>query len=305
MRIGLSGGGNTIERIVELAVEAEEDGFTSLWFAGAVAGDPLAALTVAARATRSIEMGTSVVQTYPCHPVLMANRAAAVALSAGRGFTLGVGPSHQPVIEGTYGMPYDHPGRHTEEYMSVLTSLIRGDRVDLDGHDLRAHAGGPASRPAHEVPVLLAALGPRLLRVAGQHCDGVILWMANARAVESHVVPRLTRAADAAGRSGTRVVVGLPVCVHDDVDEARVAAGEQFALYGALPNYQRILARGDISSPAEAVIVGNEESVRSQVEAIFAAGGTDFWAAPFAAGPDRRASRERTRSLLRDLAASS
>src|SRR5712671_3831675 len=123
MRIGLTGGGATADRITQQAVEAEADGFTSLWYASAVFGDPLVAMTLAGRATTTIELGTSVLQTYTCHPVLQSNRAASAAAAMGRpGLTLGVGPSHRPVIEAGYGLSYDDVGAHTEEYLTVLTA---------------------------------------------------------------------------------------------------------------------------------------------------------------------------------------
>src|SRR5437867_2342158 len=113
MRIGLSGGASSVDRMIEQAQQAEADGFTSLWYASAIAGDPLIAMALAGRATTSIELGTAVLQTYPCHPVLQAARAASVVMAMGRpGFTLGLGPSHAPVIDGAFGLSYDHPGRH-------------------------------------------------------------------------------------------------------------------------------------------------------------------------------------------------
>jgi len=300
MRIGLNGGAASVDKMVEQAQRAEADGFTSLWYASAIAGDPLVAMALAGRATTSIELGTSVLQTYTCHPVLQANRAVAVASAMGRdGFTLGIGPSHQPVIEGSYGLSYAHPGRHTEEYVEVLTALLAGETVSFDGDDHRVHAALGATRP---VPVLVAALAPRLLRVAGERADGTILWMANARAVETHVAPRIGAAAQSAGRPPPRIVVGLPVAVHDDVDEARRVAATQFALYGQLPNYQRILAAGGAPGPADAAIVGGEAAVTAALQALFDAGATDVWAAIFPVGDDRSASRRRTRDLLAGLA---
>ena len=300
MRIGLNGGAASVDKMVEQAQRAEADGFTSLWYASAIAGDPLVAMALAGRATTSIELGTSVLQTYTCHPVLQANRAVAVASAMGRdGFTLGIGPSHQPVIEGMFGLSYEHPGRHTEEYVEVLTALLAGETVSFDGDDHRVHAALGATRP---VPVLVAALAPRLLRVAGERADGTILWMANARAVETHVAPRIGAAAQSAGRPPPRIVVGLPVAVHDDVDEARRVAATQFALYGQLPNYQRILAAGGAPGPADAAIVGGEAAVTAALQALFDAGATDVWAAIFPVGDDRSASRRRTRDLLAGLA---
>ena len=140
MRIGLSGGGTTTDRLVQQAVEAEADGFTSLWYPSAILGDPLVAMAMAGRATTSIELGTAVLQTYTCHPVLQANRAASTAAAMGRpGLTLGLGPSHQLVIEGAYGLSYDGVGAHTEEYVTVLSTLLRGEGVKLDGEHFRVH----------------------------------------------------------------------------------------------------------------------------------------------------------------------
>ena len=304
MRIGLSGGAASVDKMVEQAVAAEAAGFSSLWYASAIGGDPLVAMALAGRATSSIELGTSVLQTYTCHPVLQANRAASVVAAMGRpGFTLGIGPSHAPAIEDAYGLSYAHPGRHTEEYVTVLASLLETGAADFVGEDLVVHSGGRGTAPERAVPVLLAALAPRLLRVAGERTAGTILWMANATAVESHVSPRIRSAAEAAGRPAPRIVAGLPVAVHDDVDEARVAAAEQFAAYGTLPNYRRILDIGGAAGPADAAIVGDEATVTAGIAGLFDAGATDVWAAIFPVGADRRASRDRTRALLEQLVA--
>jgi F420-dependent oxidoreductase-like protein len=301
MRIGLSGGAGSVDGMIQQAVQAEADGFTSLWYASAVGGDPLVAMAMAGRATTCIELGTSVLQTYTCHPVLQANRAASVVATMGRaGYTLGIGPSHKPVIDDVYGLSYDRPGRHTEEYVTVLTALLQGDAVDFDGEDFRVHAPGRMVRSEHPVAVLISALAPRLLRVAGELTDGTILWMANARSIETHVAPRLNAAAAAAGRPAPRIVAGLPVAVHDDVSEARDAAGLQFAGYGQLPNYRRILDIGGADGPADAAIVGDEAAVAKQIQGLFDAGATDVWTAVFPVG-DKKLSRDRTKALLKHL----
>ena len=303
MRIGLTGGGTTADRIIQQAVDAEADGFSSLWYASAVFGDPLVAMALAGRATSTIELGTSVLQTYTCHPVLQANRAASTAAAMERpGLTVGVGPSHQPAIEGAYGLSYEGVGAHTQEYVTVLAALLAGEGVDHRGDHFRVNI--PAVAPlVQPVRLMLSALAPRLLRVAGDLTDGTILWMANARSVETHVAPRIQAAAAAAGRPAPRIVAGLPVSVHDDEAEAREAAAQVFAGYGVLPNYRRILDIGGAGGPADAAIVGDEASVTAQIEALFAAGATDLWAAPFPVGDDRSASRHRTRALLKELAA--
>ncbi len=304
MQIGLSGGAANVDAMVAQATRAEADGFSSLWYASAIGGDPLVAMALAGRATTSIELGTSVLQTYTCHPVLQANRAASVAAAMGRpGFTLGLGPSHEPVIEGAYGLSYDHPGRHTDEYIRVVTALLAGESVDFKGDDFEVHSAGRSTPPEHPVPVLVAALAPHLLRVAGEVTAGTILWMGNARAIETHVAPLINAAASSADRDKPRIVAGLPVAVHDDEAEGRQAAAEQFAGYGMLPNYRRLLDHGAADGPADAAIVGDEQSVTAQIRGLFDAGATDFWAAIFPVGTDRKASRQRTRNLLQELAA--
>jgi alkanesulfonate monooxygenase SsuD/methylene tetrahydromethanopterin reductase-like flavin-dependent oxidoreductase (luciferase family) len=278
VKIGLSAGAPTAERAIQQAEEGEAAGFSTLWYPGAVSGDPLIQMALAGRATTRIELGTSVLQTYPCHPTLQAARIQSLHAAVGRDVTLGIGPSHQMAVE-HLGLSYAHVGRDTEDYVKELAPLL-GEGISL----------------------LIAALGPRLLRVAGEDADGTILWMANARAIDTHVRPRITKAAAEAGRAAPRIVVGIPVAVHDDEEEARQAGAEQFSIYGTLPNYQRILAHGGVSSPAEAVIVGDEAAVERQIRALFAAGATDYWAAPFPVGADRATSRARTRALLGDLA---
>ena len=302
MRIGLSGGGTTTDRLVQQAVEAEADGFTSLWYPSAILGDPLVAMAMAGRATTSIELGTAVLQTYTCHPVLQANRAASTAAAMGRpGLTLGLGPSHQLVIEGAYGLSYDGVGAHTEEYVTVLSTLLRGEGVSVDGEHFRVHIPVTSALP-QPVSVMVSALAPRLLRVAGELTDGTILWMGNAKAIETHVAPLINKAASGAGRPQPRIVAGLPVAVHDDVSEARTAAAEMFANYGVLPNYRRLLDLGGAAGPGDAAIVGDEATVAADIQALFDAGATDVWAAPFPVGEDRSSSRHRTRALLKELA---
>jgi F420-dependent oxidoreductase-like protein len=278
-----------------------------MWYPSAAGGgDPLLAMALAGRATAAIELGTAVLVSYACHPVLQASRANAVvsAIGAPGRFSLGIGPSHRVVVADRLGLSYDTPGRHTEEYVQILTGLLRGEQVSFAGQEFRVEAGPIQLLDGAEVPVLVAALGPRLLRIAGSRTAGTVLWMANATAIERHAAPLIRKAAADAGRPAPRIVAGLPVAVHDDVAQARSVVARQFAVYGELPNYQRILAHGGISRPAEAAIVGDEDSVAAQIRALFEAGATDLWAAPFPVGDDPSASRARTRALLADLARS-
>jgi F420-dependent oxidoreductase-like protein len=303
MRIGLPGLGQTADQVLRQAQRAEADGFTSLWYTSTVAGDPLVAMTLAGRATSSIELGTAVLQTYACHPVLQASRMVAAAHAVGTPgrLTLGVGPSHEPFVTGMLGLNYETPGRHVEEYVQIVAALLRGEPVRFEGAEFRVQTASLPLAAEAQVSLLVSALAPRLLRVAGTYADGTVLWMATSTAIERHIVPRIRKAAAQAGGTDPRIVAGLPVAVHDNVAEARDVAATLFAAYARLPNYQRILAHGDVDAPAEAAIVGDEESVARQLGELLEAGATDVWAAPFPVGDDKSASRNRTRALLREL----
>ncbi|MFK0288682.1 TIGR03564 family F420-dependent LLM class oxidoreductase [Streptomyces sp. NPDC090499] len=304
MRIGLTGGASSPDKLVDQAVRAEADGFHALWYASTVLGDPLVAMALAGRATCAIELGTAVLQTYPCHPLLQANRVGSVSAAMGRpGFTLGIGPSHAPLVRDVYGMSYDHPGRSTEEYVRILAGLLRGETVDFDGEDWTTHGAGRSVPPPHPVPVLVSAMSPRLLRVAGQYADGTVLWMASAKAIETHVAPRIRAATAAAARPEPRIVAGLPVAVHDDAAEARAAVAATSGVYAGMSNYQRILDIGGSAGPADAAVVGDEKAVRAQLHGLFDSGATDLWAAIVPVGDDKAASARRTRALLGELAA--
>lgn len=298
MKIGLSAGG-TLDRMIGQVQEAEADGFDSMWFAGGIGGDPLTVIALAGRATERIELGTSIVPTYPRHPVAMAQQAASVQQAIGTEgrFTLGIGVSHRPPVEDMLGLPYDRPGKNMREYLSVLRPLLHDGKVGFEGEFYSVKA----QMPPQPVPVLVAALAPVMLRAAGTLAEGTITWMANARAIESHVSPLLRKAAADAGRDEPRIVVGLPVAVCDDEAEGRAEAAKQFAGYGTLPNYRRILDHGGADGPGDAAIIGDEASVTAQLQGLLDAGGTDVWAAVFPVGGDRRASRDRTRALLKSL----
>jgi F420-dependent oxidoreductase-like protein len=305
MRIALTGGGSTVDRIIDSAQRAEADGFSGLWFpGGGGALDPLVLLGVVGRATERIELGTSIVQTYTRHPVLMAQQALTVGAAIGdpTRLTLGVGVSHRPVIEGVYGLDYDTNARHLREYLTVVSGLLGEGRVSFTGEEYVARVD--LGRRADEtVGLVVAALAPRSLAAAGELSDGTITWMANAVAVESLIAPAIGAAAATADRPAPRVIVGLPVAVTDDEAVGRETAARQFSVYGTLPNYQRVLAAGGVSSPAEAALVGDEQQVGDAISALFAAGATEVWAAPFPVGDDRSASRKRTMTLLRQLVA--
>ena len=292
-----------VDALLTDAANADADGFATAWVPHIPwSFDALSAVTMAAAVTSRIELGTAVVPTYSRHPLAMAQQAlSAQAVARGRA-TLGIGPSHPVVVEGMYGLSYEHPIRHVREYVDVLDAAFAGSgQVDHDGELYRVHAMLRVP-DADSMPILLAALAPLMLRLAGERTDGTITWMADERAHAEHVVPRLASAAESAGRPAPRVVAGLPIAVHDDADAARERAAKLFAVYTQIPTYQRILDRGDASGPPDVCIVGDEAAVTARLRSYRDAGVTDLAATIFGVGDDRVASRRRTWELLASLA---
>ena len=294
------GGAGDIESQVKAAQDYESQGFDGLFFGSVTGADAMTVIAVAGQKTSRIELGTSVVPTYLRHPTGMAMQALATQAATGGRFTLGIGPSHKPFVEGMLGIPYDRPGIHTREYVSVLKPLLRGEQVSFQGEFFKVN--GQVRVPGVEAPpVLISALAPVMLRTAGELADGTITWMAGIKAVESHVTPRITKAAREAGRPSPRIMVGLPVVATDDAAAAREKAARAFVVYGTLPNYQRILERSGASGPADVAIVGNEAEIERQLRDLVSAGATDFLAGMFTVGDDPKASLQRTTECLAGL----
>jgi 5,10-methylenetetrahydromethanopterin reductase len=303
MRIGIgigeiAGTTGTIENLIAQAKQAEADGFASGWFANIFSMDAIIAATVCATATSRIELGTAVVPTYPRHPVAMAQAAlSAAAISRGR-FSLGIGLSHQIVIEGMLGLSFAKSYSHMREYLAVLGPLVRTGQVSFAGEEFRVNAN-MAVPGASPCPILVAALAPKMLALAGRETDGTITWMTGPKTLREHTVPRICEAAAAAGRPTPRVVVGLPIAVTTNVAAARASAAKSFQVYGMLPSYRAMLDREGAEGPANVAIVGDESAVRGALAELREAGVTDYLAAPFGVEGDRDAVA-RTRALLVD-----
>jgi 5,10-methylenetetrahydromethanopterin reductase len=301
MRIGVTlrdaAGPDALTRVRDELQRAADDGIPSAWMNNIFGLDALTALAVVGSQVPGIELGTAVVPTYPRHPVALAQQALTVAAATGGRLALGVGPSHQIVIEDMFGYSFAKPVRHTREYLSILRPLLHREPVSFTGQQLSAHItlSTPAPGP---VPLLLAALGPAMLRVAGELADGTVLWMTGPATVRDHIVPAITAAAAAAGRPSPRIVCILPICVTSDPDAARTAAARVFGHYGDLPSYRAMLDREGAAGPADVAVVGDETAVAAQLDALAEAGVTDFVAGEYARGQDAVRTREFLRTRL-------
>lgn len=300
MRIGIFSGttnDGTLDQLVAEAKAAERDGFASFWVSQIFGHDALTALAVIGREVARIELGTGVVPTYPRHPVMLAQQALTVNAAASGRLALGVGLSHQVVIENILGLSYDKPVRHLREYLSVLMPLLEGKPVSFDGEDYRVHAGisvPGGSRPA----VFVAALGEQMLRVTAALADGTVTWCTGPETLRSHTIPTLRAAAEAAGRPDQRVISALPVCVTEDRASALARAATIFQMYGQLPSYRAMLDKEGAAGPEDIAVIGTEGEVGDRIQALAEIGVTDFSAVEFGGNPDEVV---RTRALLKSL----
>ena len=277
--IGADGASHTLDDIVAVAQDAEERGLDTVWMANIFSFDAISTLSIVGRETRRIGLGTAVTPTYPRHPTALAQQALTAAAASNNRFTLGIGLSHKVVIEDMLGMSYDKPARHMREYLNVLMPLLREGSVSYEGEEYRVNLPRLAVNGARPVPTVVAALGPMMLRIAGELADGTNTWMVGPKTMEEHIVKRMSAAASAAGRPEPRVVGGVPVVLTHNVDAAREKLAEQLQMYGQLPSYRAMLDREGLEGPQDVAIIGDENAVRGQIDRFRNAGVTDFNAA--------------------------
>jgi F420-dependent oxidoreductase-like protein len=260
-----------------------------MWMANIFGLDAITALAVIGRETERIELGTAVVPSYPRHPVAMAQQCLTAQKSASGRFVLGLGLSHKVIIERMMGFSYEKPARHMREYMAVLGPLLRGEPARFEGEQYRVNLGLEVAE-ADPVPVIIAALGDHMLRIAGRTAAGSILWMTGPSTIESHIVPKLSAAAREAGRPEPRVVAGIPVVLTHDPETIRRRIGKALAMYHELPSYRAMLDKEGAAGPADVAIVGDERALDAGLDRLRDAGVTDLNASiiPVEDGADER-----------------
>jgi F420-dependent oxidoreductase-like protein len=296
-----------VARLVGDAEAAERAGFTSIWVPQVPNDfDALTAVALMGRATSRVELGTAVMPIQTRHPIAMAQQALSnQAVCDGR-FTLGLGPSHHWIVTDMLGLAYERPAHQVRNYVEVLNAAFAGPGpVDVDNDDYHVHNPLEVTDLV-PTPILLAALAPVMLRIAGELASGTILWMADERAIGEHVVPRITRAAAAAGRPAPRIVAGVPValCRTDEVDAARARANKVLGHAEYSPNYQRLIEHGDATDVGDICAAGDESAVVERLRSFRDAGATDLSVRVLPLGTDRAArleSWQRTHAFLSSL----
>ena len=304
MHIGINGSSlialnRPVSEIVDHAVEAERDGFSSYWLAQLAIPDALTVLGAVGLATTTVELGTAVIATWPRHPLMLAAQALTVSDMAKGRVLLGIGLAHKSTIEERLRVPFARPAKHMEEYLDVLLPALQDRAVDATGEiwsGFAAQVGGPSDVPTPQV--LLAAMGPRMLELAGGRTNGNVLWLSGPRTIETLVVPAMAKAAAEAGRQPGRIVAGVPVCVTDKPDEVRGLIAAVLGNYNDLPSYRGVMDVEGVDGPEGVAIVGDEEAARAGIQSFADAGTTDFTPVEFGLDDE---TRMRTRALLKSL----
>lgn len=306
LRIGINGTGlvqkASINAIRKDAQRASEDGFHSYWLAEHPTGgfDALTVLTAIAADVPDIELGTAVVPTFPRHPMVMAGQALTTNTAMSGRLCLGLGLSHE-VMMAQLGIGFEKPIRHLREYLSILMPLLKEGEVSFSGETLSCEA--KVFRPSEKPPVVvIAALGPQALRVAGHRTDGTTLAWVGPKTIKDHIAPCISEAAEKAGRSAPRIIATLPVVVTSQADAIRERIGKTLTMYGQLPSYQAMFAREGVSGPADLAIAGSPSEVEDKIHALREAGTTDFAASVYATNADEDLE---TRELLGRLSSPS
>ena len=299
MKIGMqASAGNDLTSVVDQVVRLERSGFASAWTSGRY--DALMQLLAAAPATSRIELGTGIVSTWQRHPAALAQQALTLQSAVKGRFTLGIGVSHRFQIEGALGFEW-RPVLHLKEYLSVLGPLMRGESVTFDGHyyrfkDYKLGTAGLATAPQ----IVVAALAPQMLRLAGRLADGTIIFLGGPRYLRDVAVPTIREAARRAGRPAPRIIAGAPVWVSTrPASQVRDEAAPKVAGYEQRPVYRAILDMNGSARAADVLLIGAESEVRGQLDAYADAGATDFLGAVLADRPDEA---ERTYATLADYA---
>ena len=291
---------------------ADRAGVETAWLTqGPNQPDPLIVFAQAAAQTEQIQLGTSIVTTYPRHPLALAQSAMAIDQLAPGRLRLGVGPSHQPIIEGFYSIPFERPLQNLREYLTILNAILKTGEVSYRGELLHAEAKFAPT----QVSVLASALRPKAFGVCGELTAGAISWMCPLPYIRDVAGPAMEAGAQKAGRAAPAMIVHVPVVLSEDAAAVRAAAKKQFGFYQGMPYYSQMLqdagypeAAGTEFSDAMSdglVISGSEAEVGDRIRGLAAYGTDEMLAAIVMVGAEPQATADRTLAFLGELAQAS
>ena len=290
---------------------AEQLGFQAVWMpTGGARLDNITTLAAAAARTRRVMLGTAIVPTYPRHPLVMAQQAQVIAELAPGRFRLGIGPGHRSSMR-QMGINLQHPIGNLREYLRILKALLQEGEVDFDGEFYQAHETIPAPL---DVPVMVSALQRGSFELCGAEADGAIAWICPHDYLRDVALPAMEKGAQEAGRPVPTLVFHAPVCLHDNLDEARAAFREEHTGYLNLPFYRRMLVAAGYPEAANGswsdrmidglLVCGDESRIGDRLRELLSMGDTELIVSPVGAGANRPASLDGTLKLVGQIAQS-
>lgn len=274
--IGSDGARLTVDDLIARGQAVSDAGLDDVWLANIFSFDAITALAIIGRGVPGLGLGTAVTPTFPRHPSAIAQQALTTAAATDNRFTLGIGLSHKVVIEDMLGFSYDKPARHMREYLAVLLPLLAGETANFKGDHYQVQGVTLDVPGAESVPVVIAGLGPVMLRLAGEVADGTNTWMVGPNTMENHIIAGLTKAASNAGKPQPKVVGGFPIVLTNDVDGAKASIAQSLTIYGQLPSYRAMLDREGAAGPADIAMVGDEATLRAGLARLRDMGVTHF-----------------------------
>ncbi|MDH4144695.1 MAG: TIGR03564 family F420-dependent LLM class oxidoreductase [Acidimicrobiia bacterium] len=296
VRWGLAGGTTlaSIAEAREVARFADASGFDSLWISHANAIDPIVALAcVAEDIPKLTEVGTSVVPIYGRHPIGVAQLSRTAQSVLGGRFTLGIGAASRGAVHASMRMTWQRPLGYTREFIAGLQPLLAGGAAEVDGDQLSTHYQLAIDAP--DTQILLAALGPNMLDLAGRAVAGTSVGQCGPRTIATYVAPAIRAAAEAAGRAAPRIMALIRICVTDDHGPAFAIARATADRYRQVPSYAKVQDMEGLADPAELHLIGSWDQVLEGLGRYAEAGVTDFRLE--VAAPDE-GSRQATREAL-------
>ena len=291
---------HSVEASLAQAQQIKDAGYASAWATQIFDNDALTLVGILSSHIEDLRFGTAVIPVYPRHPQVMAQQALTIQSASHNRLTLGIGLSHQIVVESLWGYSYDRPARYMREYLEALMPMLRGEAAMVTGEVITAITAGPLDIPGTQPPtVLVAALAPTMLKLAGTMADGTVTWMTGISTIASHIAPKIREAAEAASRPTPKIAVSLPVCLTDNVEAANDTIDEAFSIYPNLPSYRAMLDIEGVEKASGIGLVGSKEQIIDGLGRLEAAGATEFVAAPSGNSAERHATFDFLAELAR------
>ena len=275
------GAANLVDDVIDQARRAHELGVKKVWLAQQLNYDAISLAALVGAAVPGLGVGTSVVPINPRHPLIVGQLAQTAQAATHGNFSLGLGLGARVVERPAFGGDWPHVITRLREHLTILRSVFDTGSVDFQGTEISASPTWPVHvAGGTPVPIYVAAMGPKALRVTGELADGTIPYLAGPRTIGEFIVPTINKAAAEVGRPVPRVITAVPVLLSADVESGRVAAAEHLGFYASIPSYRNVIAREGVDDIAELAAVGPEEAVARQLASYLDAGATELTLSP-------------------------